>query len=112
MTMRQIASTDLLPQDEAERLGVTADALDQYDLMRAIERCDELVEQIRSVQLLHSQNLCRVANHLAADLAVEENLCGVASHAAADECEGAPDHGMRVPPIMSGLPTSDLAPWR
>lgn len=56
----------LLPLDEAERLGVTADAHDQYDLMRAITRCDELVSQLRATQMIHSQNLCRVANHLAA----------------------------------------------
>jgi hypothetical protein len=68
------ATANLLPKDEAERLGVLADAHDQYDLMRAISRCDELVNQLRAVQLMHSQNLCRVANHLAADLAIADKL--------------------------------------
>lgn len=66
----------LLPQDEAARLGVTADAHDQYDLMRAITRCDELISRLRAMQMIHSQNLCRRANHLAADLATEEAMSG------------------------------------
>ena len=65
-----------MPLDEAVRLGVTADAHDQYDLMRAIARCDELARQLRATQLMHSQNLCRRANHLAADLATEEDMTG------------------------------------
>ena len=67
-----------------QRLGVTADALDQYDQMRAIERCDELVQQLRSLQLLHSQNLCRVANHLAS-----EAYCWQRGIDPADESESA-----------------------
>lgn len=58
-------TADLLPKDEAARLGVLANSVDQFDLMRAIERCDELVSQLRAVQLVHSQNMCRVANRLA-----------------------------------------------
>ena len=61
-------TADLLPQDEAARLGVLADSHDRFDLMRAIARCDELVSQLRAVQFIHSQNLCRVANHLAAEI--------------------------------------------
>jgi hypothetical protein len=58
-----------LTRDTETALGILADSRDGYDLMRAIARCDELVTHIRQVQLIHSQNLCRVANHLAADLA-------------------------------------------
>lgn len=82
-----------LSRDDAGRLGVMADALDRFDLMRAIERCDKLVSQVRALQLVHSQNLCRVANHLAAagigDQAVSPNLVPSCSHGAgphSDRC--------------------------
>lgn len=65
---RTVQTADLLPLTEAQRLGVTADSTDRYDLMRAIERCDELVSQLRAVQLVHSQNLCRVANRFAYEM--------------------------------------------
>lgn len=61
----------LLPLDEAARLGITANAHDQYDLMRAIARCDELASQIRATQMIHSQNLCRLANRLDSALRVQ-----------------------------------------
>jgi hypothetical protein len=65
---RAVLTAEMLPRGEAERLGVLADSNDRYDLMRAIERCDELVSQLRAVQLVHSQNLCRVANRFAFDI--------------------------------------------
>jgi hypothetical protein len=71
-----------IPRDTALALGILANSVDRYDLMRAIKRCDELAAQIRQVQLIHSENLCRVANHLAYDTECEccaENEC---------ECEG------------------------
>ena len=57
-----------LTRDEEATLGILADSHDRFDLMRAITRCDELVAEIRQTQLIHSQNLCRVANHLAAEV--------------------------------------------
>lgn len=38
----------------------------QFSLLSAIRRCDALVDQIRQIQMEHSENLCRVANRLAA----------------------------------------------
>lgn len=73
MTYHEPTTADLLPLDEAQRLGVTANATDQYDLMRAISRCDELVSQLRAVQIVHTQNMCRVANHLAGALGVYQD---------------------------------------
>lgn len=69
-TLISPATDDLLPRDQAQQLGVLADSRDRFDLMRAIMRCDEIVSQLRAIQIVHSQNLCRVANHLAADLSV------------------------------------------
>ena len=46
-------------------LGILANSVDRFDLMRAIKRCDELVTEIRQIQMVHSENLCRVANRLA-----------------------------------------------
>jgi hypothetical protein len=63
--MTTYTTAGLLPYEDAQRLGIIADETDRFDLMRAINRCDELVAQIRAVQLVHSQNLCRVANRLA-----------------------------------------------
>ncbi len=57
-----------LTRDEEAALGILADSHDRFDLMRAIKRCDELVTQIRQAQMIHSENLCRVANHLAAEV--------------------------------------------
>lgn len=54
-----------LGRDELLALGVLANSVDRYDLVRAINRCDELVAQLRSIQLIHSENLCRLANRLA-----------------------------------------------
>ena len=35
-----------------------------------------MARQLRATQLMHSQNLCRRANHLAAHLATEEDMSG------------------------------------
>lgn len=62
MTEQQTTTTGPLPREDAARLGVLADSLDRFDLMRAITRCDELARELRAIQLVHSQNLCRIAN--------------------------------------------------
>lgn len=61
-----VQTNELLPNELAASLGLTADAMDQFDLMRAIQEADKLVAQIRATQLIHTQNLCRIANRLKA----------------------------------------------
>ena len=46
--------------------GLTADAHDQYDEIRAIRRAHATSQEIAEISLIHSENLCRKVNRLLA----------------------------------------------
>jgi hypothetical protein len=48
--------------------GILADSHDRYDLMRAIRACDLAIEALMQTRAIHTANLCRVANRLAAGM--------------------------------------------
>lgn len=56
MNIERQKALNLLPSSDRDR----------YSLLSAIKRCDALVAETREIQVQHSENLCRVANRLAA----------------------------------------------
>lgn len=53
---------------EALTRGESTDVADQFSLMAAVERCDEIIAAVREAQMGYVRSLCRLANHLRADI--------------------------------------------
>jgi hypothetical protein len=71
-TLNEVLGSQARPEgpmthEQAKTMGLLGDALDQYDLTRAILAGDQVIAQIRAIQIVHTQNLCRIVSHIEAE---------------------------------------------